>query len=909
MHNAPAPTATPTPPSSTERAATVLDTLQSPSFSKGDGIADATLLAAFHEILTTLSRATGGAGTVDSEAREVGGGTEDTARTTKSVLTLVTQKACLLTGCASATVALLDESRETIEFAAAWGDDANEFAGSRVRASDTLAGNTARTGEPYWAFRPEAEPGKNDETVSFVHSAAVVPIFLNGQPVGAVAALHKKNRLPFDGADLMALSTLAASASVVIGSQAVRAERAQNKRELDVLYEAVRNVSGALSAPDVLRVVVEQVAGQMESSAVTVWLLSDDRTHLSIAEDEGLTPDEREIVLPATNAAGTAGWVHALLRQTRPVFLRFTDSDGDEPTPPPIPSGQNDFWTCESPFPAISARSGLACPIRSGDTVRGFVLVLSIQAPGVYQATDAKLLAALASQSAVALENADLYEDATRREREAAALYDLSQTVTASLPLPHVLRDVGEVVLRLLDVDTFVLFVHDPPSDKLRVHSERHAPPGLRDQYAPLIGQGIPGWVMEFETPASVPDVTRDARNASAPLDGFGIASLIAAPLQIGTATIGVLCAMTSAPRAFTVAEMELAYTIANQAALALENSRIRETVRHNETSSRRFFSRLARALNTAHEPGDVPRLIVSQALDVLEADRCALWAVESGGERIEKAAHLGFRAQSDAAEPAVFTIYPTTPAGWIARNNHALVIENLNTDDRFAQTYDKPAQGSVAAYMGVPVRLRGQVVGVLELFMRRRRKWKNEEERLLIGFATQTATAFQNARRAQAALRADARTACLEHLQNLASHQKGAPISPNSIVSLLALHLNAPVVVFVQNGPDTAWEIGAASVELDALPQETIRAAHAALERGEQNALTTAVDFSLASRNSTKSARGAAVAVFLTLENGSDLQILLQTTVELLTLPNGAETTRVRRASNKLKESKVSPN
>lgn len=904
MHNALAATATPPPsPSASEPSASVLDVLQTPFPSANEaGVRDATLLAAFHEILTTLARATNGPVSLDGDKTEASGEpAEDTPRVTKSVLTLVARKACLLTSCASATVALLDDTREIIEFAAAWGDDANDLAGSRVRASDTLAGNTARTGEPYWAFRPEVEADDKGGSLSFVHSAAVVPIFLNGQPVGAVAALHKTNRLPFDGADLMTLSTLAASASVVIGSQAVRAERAQHKRELDVLYEAVRNVSGALSAPDVLRVVVEQVAGQMESSAVVVWLVSDDRTHLNIAEDEGLTPDEREIVLPAAaQPASSAGWVSALLRQTRPVFLRFVGGEGEDKLP--SSTGRGDFWTCESPFPALTARSGLACPIRSGDTVRGFVMVLSVQAPGVYQAPDAKLLAALASQAAVALENADLYEDATRREREAAALYDLSQTVTASLPLPDVMRSVAETVLRLLAVDTFVLFLHDPPTDKLRIHSERNAPPGLRDQYAPLVGQGVPGWVMEFETPASVPDVTRDPRNSSAPLNTEGIASLIAAPLQIGSATIGVLCAMTFQPRAFTVAEMELAYTIANQAALAIENARIRETVRQNESQNRKFFSRLARALNAAHDPNDAPRQIVSQALDVMEADRCALWAVRAEDNALEKTAHLGFRTQSDGVEQSIFSANASTPAGWIARNNHVLVIENVNTDDRFAHSYDKPAQGTVAAYLGVPVRLGGRVVGVLELFTRRRRKWKAEEERLLLSFATQVAAAFQNARQAQTALRASARAACLERLHSLAADQKNASIRIDAVVSLLALHLNAPVIVLRQSGQHKPWEIGTASLALDALPQESMQALFAFLGTPRADTFTTNKDFFLASRQAENAGRGAAVAVFQAGENGNDLQPLLQAAVELLTIENEPETTRTRRTSKEVK-------
>ena len=567
---------------------------------------EAVTLAAFHEIFTTLARSS----TRNSSDESLSGG-GNTER--NQILTLLAQKACLLTNCASAVVALLDAGRDSVEFVAAWGTDAADIVGFHVRANDTLAGNTARTGEPYWAFRDGSnEPADgsitNDPKFPVVYSAAVLPLFVGGVSTGAVAALHKKNYQPFDGADLMTLSTLAAAASVVVSSHAGQAERAQQGRELAVLYEAVRNVSGALSAPEVLRVVVEQVAGQMESSAVVVWLMNEERTHLTIAEDEGLTPDEREITLPSNETGGPTRWVSDLLRQAKPAFLYFVDEDEFAP-PAPMPSASpHDFWTCESPFPALSARSGLACPIRSGDAVRGFVLVLSGQKPGVYETSDAKLLSALASQAAVALENADLYEDATRRAEEAAVLYELSQAVTSTLHLPDVLDRVAEAVLNLLLVDKFALFLHDPPTDRLLIKNSRNLSPGAAERIAPLVGQGIPGWVMEFETPTAVLDVAADHRNASAPLQNEGVASLIGMPLQIGATTMGVLCAMTTRRRSFTVSEMELAYTIANQAALAIENARIYENVRQKGLEVRKYFGRIARALNSSQSPDEVPQ-------------------------------------------------------------------------------------------------------------------------------------------------------------------------------------------------------------------------------------------------------------------------------------------------------------
>ena len=804
---------------------------------------EARTLAAFHEILTGL-------------ARTATRSHEETDR--NQILTLLTQKACALTDCESAAIVLLDAARETVRFAAAWGENAREIIGSEVRANDTLAGNTARTGEPYWAFRdafPQGMETPGAARTERITSAAVLPIFVGGVSVGAIAALHKKNHLPFDGADLMRLAALASAAGLAIGTHAQQAEREQQKRELGVLYEAVQNVSSALSVPDVLRVVVEQVAAQMESSAVVVWLLSEGRTHLSIAEDEGLTPDEREVILPLEKNAPDTAWTARVLEQNKAVFLQFADEDAAFP-PPPTNAPHDGI--CQSPFPALSARAGLACAIRAGDTVRGMVLVLSQQKSGVYQKSDARLLAALCSQAAVALENADLYENANRRADEASVLYQLSQTAAASLPLPHVLSAVADAALSLLSADAVALFLHDKPTDTLQIVCGRNLPDGM-EPFAPQVGQGIAGWVMEFETPAAVQNVAGDVRNHSAPMD-FRIASLLAMPLQIGSETIGVLCALSFLPRHFTVGETELAYTLANQAAVATENARVYQAVQKTQAATRRFFVQTGRALAASSDPDKAQALMVSLPMEVFHADRCALFFVPKGRDAVlRQAAFCGFPVVSTPSAAQGET-QETTPAQWVAQNNAPLAIENVNTDDRFVRTYARPVRGGASGYLGVPLRYGGRVIGVLEVMTRRRKRWEQNETRLLQGFAAQIAGAFWEAQIAQEAACRAARARCLERLQAARTGKNGADLTGDfaGVVAALALGLNAPCAVLVRDGKQgkqgkqgergASWKIAASSVPNDDVPLDALQAALAfPVQTGAPSGIMTAVSAKVA--------------------------------------------------------------
>ena len=408
-------------------------------------------LAVFHEVMLALAH---------GSPRE-------------AVLGLLAEKARLLAGCASAAVALVEADRDWVTFAAASGEDARELLGTRVRVQDTLVGNTARTGEPYLAFSaPDPAAGAGAPSVS---SAAVVPIFADGQPVGALAALNKHDSQPFAGNDLLSLSTLAAAASVALSGERLRADSQRQRRELSTLYEAVRNVSGQLGAQEVLTAVMEQVATHIPNSAVAVFLVNDERTHLYIAADRGLGEDQREVTLPTD-----AGLGRAALAAARPLFLSFE------------PGGQAESPAGEPPFPGLPARTGIAAPLRAGDVTHGLVLAVSGQ-PDAYTIGDANLLSALAAQAAVAIENAWLYEDANRRAQEAAALYELSQMITSTLHLEGVLERVADSVLHLLAVDKFALFCTRSATSACSWWSPAacpRAPPGAS---SPPSGKASPG--------------------------------------------------------------------------------------------------------------------------------------------------------------------------------------------------------------------------------------------------------------------------------------------------------------------------------------------------------------------------------------------------------------------------------
>ncbi len=652
----------------------------------------------------------------------------------RATLKLIAEKALLLTGASRAAVCLLDDTRTLLDFAAVAGSDAAEIIGQTVRVEDALAGRTALSGELLLTHDPLPPGTDPEETPSAdptvergvgVRSALVVPLFLQDRPAGALTVLNKAGDAAFGGGDLLRLQTLADLAAAALRTEALRREAAQKQRERDILFRAARSTSSSLNVQEVLGSVLATVAGSMEMTAGAVFLLSDERTRLYIGAAHGLAEEDQDRQL----AAEGPGLAARVLASGQPLRLSVSPEEGDDDDPP---------------LPGM--RSLLLAPMIARANPEGLLVVGSRQA-GAYSEAEASLLSAVASQAAVALENAWLYEDATRRAQEAAALYELSQSVGATLSLNRVIHFVADSVLNLLHVDKFALFLLDAAGERLEIKVSRNIRGETAQTMRPRMGEGIAGWVLEFETPTAVQDVAADHRNRSCPIDGEGVTSLVSVPLQSGDKVIGVLHAMSSRRRLFTVGEMELLYTIANQVGAAIANSQMYEEARQKSEEIRKGVRRIARALGSSLDGQQTGQTIADLALEMTGADRALLYALDGSGMLTPRAAANFKTPLSGLPILSVSETNgrpPETPTAFVARRGRSLTLEDFSKDLRFVlPTF--AARERISGYLGVPLKLGKDVLGVLEVYTRGPRRFSSDEIRLLLTFASQASVGLQN--------------------------------------------------------------------------------------------------------------------------------------------------------------------
>ncbi len=655
----------------------------------------------------------------------------------KDVMQMVAEEICLLTGAASAALCLLTPNREMLDFVAASGENAEQIAGLRVRVADSLAENVILTGAPvvldssinvetgnlFDSFTTGSmdtlEHRSSTNAARFMtarpRSSATVPILRSGAIIGTLSALNKQpsslydlKNASFDNEDIELLNMLAEFASLAITvSDSARMVREQS-RELAVLYDSARTVAGSLNVQEVLDSVLDAICARVEYHNAVLFLLNDEGTHLFIAAERGLSEEEREIQLSVDS-----GPAQQVLISGLPRLISNTEIEPD----------------FENLSESSAALSAMMAPVRSRNETHGLIMINCLQRNG-YNEEDLKLLSLVGLQAGIAIENAWQHEDTRRQAEQTSALYELSRRITSTLHVDLVPGYVADSVMNLLNVDKFALLLYDKEEDRLKPALLR----GVQQEQF-LIGSshrgdGISGWVLEMQTPQAVANVAADARNRTSPIDQADIASTLCVPMHVGEEVIGVIHAMSSKRRLFTVAEMELLYTIANQAAVAMVNAMHYQEARSKSLEMRRYIRRIAHALGSAMQDKDMPKLLTDLAVEIMRSDRCALYRLEGDSLHLEAACRFRNSLPPDETVPLGQGL-----SGWVARRGQSLLLSTLIEDPR-ARWHHWLHRDNLTSYMGIPLKAGHRTVGVLEVFTTDPRVFTKEEAQLLSTFA-----------------------------------------------------------------------------------------------------------------------------------------------------------------------------
>lgn len=344
---------------------------------------------------------------------------------------------------------------------------------------------------------------------------------------------------------------------------------------VSTLFDLARELTTVLKLDELLHKIPQLLGRLLTFQAFGVYLLDEKRAELRVAYSEGIPGDVRFKL--AEGAPGLA------VAEQRPIVI-------------------NDVATDPAYVERVPGmRADVAVPLIYQGKVIGVIEVLSNCSE--FTTSDLGVLRQFAAHLAVALENARMF-DQERRDAEAfETMAEIGREVTSILDVDVLLTRLAQLAKRLIDYRTFgILLVNEDAGElemKLAVqYGEKVSVPRVK------LGAGLVGHAALTKEVVLVSDVSKDPRYIKVVDD---VRSELVVPMLLKDRCIGVLDLESPELDAFAKRDAEILTLLASQAAVAIENARLYETLAANEYRLEKEV-RFAQRVQAALLPTELPK-------------------------------------------------------------------------------------------------------------------------------------------------------------------------------------------------------------------------------------------------------------------------------------------------------------
>ena len=347
-------------------------------------------------------------------------------------------------------------------------------------------------------------------------------------------------------------------------------------------------------------------------------------------------------------------------------------------------------------------------------------------------------------------EQVELYREAHARLRDLEGLHRAGQALVTSLDPTQIVETIATKALEVTGAAGAILFRLDPTAQVVRAVTRAGgiSPELVRGLELPVgqgasgmsVAQGRPVWTANLQEDMSLP-FPADVRDR---MRREGLKAVVAVPLTMKTGeTFGALSVFYRDVHSFADADLELVGAFGAQASVALENARSFEHLALKAGHDAGLQEFAQRALEATDEEA-IRAASVRFAMTLLAADYVALFVADPKAGELRLESGVGW-------SPGVVGVVAVAPshesfAGYAFLHKTTMQVEDLTQERRFSipgYLRDHGVRAGIVAPLGV----RQEPVGILGAYYRDQHRFTEEESRVLIALAQETALALEKAR------------------------------------------------------------------------------------------------------------------------------------------------------------------
>lgn len=368
----------------------------------------------------------------------------------------------------------------------------------------------------------------------------------------------------------------------VLEKQRLKLENGRMIRQLSALLSFAQDITSELELGELIRRIVVRATALANAEAGFVALLEENM--LTVGEYW----DGQQWVSHQMSWSRQAGIVGHVWATGQAYFCADTDAD-------PLPTSEERL--------TLQLKSCICTPII--DTGGHFIGVLTVGnklGSDSLTGDDLSMLQGLSRQAAIAIENARLYERQKEEAEISTSLLRVAESLSQFTSLDDLLSMASEITPRLLGCNQFVLLLHEPTKETVYAARMRGLTPAQEREFRSMriqMGQAhVLADVLRRREPLVVGVMAHNPSLNVPGKAGPDFSGWLLVPLVAKSDVIGLMGLHNStAPRQFTSRDMKIAMGIANQLAIAIDNTNLFSQVSSQKTALRRLSMRLTNVL------------------------------------------------------------------------------------------------------------------------------------------------------------------------------------------------------------------------------------------------------------------------------------------------------------------------
>ncbi len=334
----------------------------------------------------------------------------------------------------------------------------------------------------------------------------------------------------------------------------------EKSKEVDLLRRIAESISSNLNLEQVLTETVERVVEVIQADACLIYLLNANDRELVLCASKNPHP---KLIgrIRLEVGEGITGWV---AREKRAVAIP-KDADSDP------------RFAFFHHLPEDRYQAFLSVPIINRGQVKGVINVQHKEAYP-YSQGEISLLTTLGHQVGGAIENAHLYEEMKKKALQIETLSRVSHTITSNRYLEEILNLIVTMTASMMNSKICSIMILDEKKEWLKIVATQSLSEAYRQKGNVKVGESVSGRAVKEQRVICVLDVRRD------PIYSFpdlarkeGLCSLLSIPMMVKNRVVGVINSYTSLEHRFSQEEIDILRAVANQAAVAIENTSLLE--------------------------------------------------------------------------------------------------------------------------------------------------------------------------------------------------------------------------------------------------------------------------------------------------------------------------------------------